>query len=73
MKASVSNKDNKNIEMIMGCYGIGVSRIAAAAIEQSNDKGIIWPRRKIVEISIISIGYSKNETIKVILMSFIAN
>ena len=29
--------------MTMGCYGIGVSRIAAAAIEQSNDKnGIIW-------------------------------
>jgi len=66
MKASVSNKDNKNIEMIMGCYGIGVSRIAAAAIEQSNDKkGIIWPRKIApFEISIISIGYSKNETIK---------
>ena len=67
MKASVSNKDNKNIEMIMGCYGIGVSRIAAAAIEQSHDKdGIIWPKEIApFKITIISIGYSKNEIIKI--------
>ena len=66
MNASVSNKNNKNVRMIMGCYGIGISRIAAAAIEQSNDeKGIIWPRSiSPYEIVIISIGYSKNETIK---------
>ena len=32
--------------MVMGCYGIGVSRIVAATIEQSHDdNGIIWPRR----------------------------
>lgn len=51
--------------MIMGCYGIGVSRIAAAAIEQSNDeKGILWPKAIApFSISIISIGFSKNETI----------
>ena len=67
MKASVSNKDNKNIEMIMGCYGIGVSRIAAAAIEQSHDKdGIIWPKEIApFKITIVSIGYSKNEIIKI--------
>ncbi|MBT7542601.1 MAG: proline--tRNA ligase [Gammaproteobacteria bacterium] len=66
MKASISNIDNKNINMVMGCYGIGVSRIAAAAIEQSNDdKGIIWPKSiSPFDISIISIGYSKNEKIK---------
>ncbi|MDG2171541.1 MAG: proline--tRNA ligase [Gammaproteobacteria bacterium] len=66
MNASISNKSNKTTKMIMGCYGIGVSRIAAAAIEQSNDdRGIIWPKSiSPYEISIISIGYSKNTTIK---------
>ena len=66
MNANVSDKNNKNVKMIMGCYGIGVSRIAAAAIEQSNDeKGIIWPKSiSPFEITIISIGYSKNKTIK---------
>ena len=66
MNASISNKSNKTTKMIMGCYGIGVSRIAAAAIEQSNDdRGIIWPKSiSPYEISIISIGYTKNTTIK---------
>ncbi len=66
MNATISNKENKNITMTMGCYGIGVSRIAAAAIEQSNDeKGIIWPISIApFNINIISIGYSKNEKIK---------
>ncbi len=44
MKAAVINEDGKNQTMVMGCYGIGVSRIVAAAIEQNHDdKGIIWP------------------------------
>ena len=66
MNASISNKENKNVKMNMGCYGIGVSRIAAAAIEQSNDeKGIIWPKSiSPFQISIISIGYTKNDIIK---------
>ncbi|MCK4494302.1 MAG: proline--tRNA ligase [Methylococcales bacterium] len=43
MKATVINQAGKNQTMLMGCYGIGVSRIVAAAIEQSHDdKGIIW-------------------------------
>jgi len=66
MNATISNKDNENVKMIMGCYGIGVSRIAAAAIEQSNDeKGIIWPESIApYKLTIISIGYSKNDKIK---------
>lgn len=45
MKASVINEAGKNQTMIMGCYGIGISRIVAAAIEQSHDdKGIIWSK-----------------------------
>ncbi|MDH5470589.1 MAG: proline--tRNA ligase, partial [Gammaproteobacteria bacterium] len=44
MKATVLDEQGKDIPMEMGCYGIGVSRIVAAAIEQNNDdKGIIWP------------------------------
>jgi prolyl-tRNA synthetase len=44
MKATVLDADGKAQVMHMGCYGIGVSRIVAAAIEQNNDgNGIIWP------------------------------
>jgi prolyl-tRNA synthetase len=44
MGATVLNEQGKEATMTMGCYGIGVSRIVAAAIEQNNDdKGMIWP------------------------------
>jgi prolyl-tRNA synthetase len=44
MHAVVLDQDGKEREMLMGCYGIGVSRIVAAAIEQNHDEqGIIWP------------------------------
>ncbi|MFA6409169.1 MAG: proline--tRNA ligase [Gammaproteobacteria bacterium] len=44
MKASVLDSNGKSVTMKMGCYGIGVSRIVAAAIEQNHDEhGIIWP------------------------------
>ncbi len=44
MGASFTDEDGKEKGIVMGCYGIGVSRIVAAAIEQSHDKdGIIWP------------------------------
>jgi prolyl-tRNA synthetase len=44
MQASVLDETGKAVTLIMGCYGIGVSRIAAAAIEQNHDeRGIIWP------------------------------
>ncbi|AGH80416.1 prolyl-tRNA ligase [Psychromonas sp. CNPT3] len=43
MNASVLNQQGKNQTLTMGCYGIGISRIVAAAIEQNNDaNGIIW-------------------------------
>jgi prolyl-tRNA synthetase len=45
MDAKFINAAGKNEHYIMGCYGIGVSRTVAAAIEQNHDgKGIIWPR-----------------------------
>jgi prolyl-tRNA synthetase len=44
MQATVLDEQGKEITMVMGCYGIGVSRIVAAAIEQNHDdSGIIWP------------------------------
>ncbi len=44
MDASVLNENGKSVVMTMGCYGIGVTRIVAAAIEQNHDdNGIIWP------------------------------
>jgi prolyl-tRNA synthetase len=44
MKAVFADKDGKRRPFVMGCYGIGVSRIAAAAVEQNHDeKGIVWP------------------------------
>lgn len=44
MKASVLDENGRDQTLIMGCYGIGVTRIVAAAIEQNHDdNGIIWP------------------------------
>jgi prolyl-tRNA synthetase len=44
MKATFLDESGKSKEMAMGCYGIGVSRVVAASIEQNNDEnGIIWP------------------------------
>lgn len=44
MKAEVLDENGKSVTLKMGCYGIGVSRIVAAAIEQNHDdSGIIWP------------------------------
>ncbi|MCM2351635.1 MAG: proline--tRNA ligase [Bacteriovoracaceae bacterium] len=44
MKVTVLNEQGKAVTPIMGCYGIGVTRVLASAVEQNNDKdGIIWP------------------------------
>ena len=45
LKASVLDENGKSVLMPMGCYGIGVTRVVAAAIEQNHDaRGIIWPQ-----------------------------
>ena len=63
MKANVLNKEGRASTLYMGCYGIGISRLVAAAIEQNNDeKGIIWPLSIApFDINIVGIGYDKNE------------
>ena len=44
MKAQVINEESQLQTMLMGCYGLGISRVVAAAIEQHHDQnGIIWP------------------------------
>ena len=52
--------------MEMGCYGIGVTRIVAAAIEQNHDdKGIIWPDPMApFAVALIPLGYRKSEAVK---------
>ncbi len=66
MKATVLNENGKAQTMIMGCYGIGVSRVVAAAIEQNNDsQGIIWPDAIApFKVAIVPLNYQKSEAVK---------
>ena len=65
MNANVLDQEGKARSLFMGCYGIGVSRLVAAAIEQNNDdKGIIWPDSIApYEVNIVAIGFDKDEEI----------
>lgn len=65
MNASVLNENGKATIMEMGCYGIGVSRVVAAAIEQNNDeKGIIWPEAIApFELALIPLNMNKSELV----------
>ena len=65
MKATVQGEDGQNHVMIMGCYGIGVSRIVAAAIEQCHDdRGIIWPEA-IAPFSVVIIPMNMHKSERV--------
>ena len=66
MQASILNEEGKSQTMTMGCYGIGVSRIVAAAIEQNNDEnGMILPKSIApFELIIVPIGYHKNDNVR---------
>ncbi len=66
MNAVVLNEQGKSQPMVMGCYGIGVSRVVAAAIEQNHDeKGIIWPQQ-IAPFSVVLLpmNRAKSERVK---------
>jgi len=65
MQAKVLNENGKNITMTMGCYGIGVSRIVAAAIEQNHDdRGIIWPENMApFKLAIVPLNMQKSEAV----------
>ena len=66
MNATVLDENDQPMTMIMGCYGIGVSRIVAAAIEQNHDEaGIIWPSAMApFMLSLTPIQYHRNPKIK---------
>ncbi len=66
LKASVLDSDGKEKIITMGCYGIGVTRVVAAAIEQNFDEhGIIWPQSIApFDISIIPINMKKSEQVQ---------
>ena len=66
MKAVYLDDKGQTRPMEMGCYGIGVTRIAAAAIEQGNDaRGIVFPRPIApFEISIVPIGLHKSAAVR---------
>lgn len=66
LKAHVLDDKGQSITMTMGCYGIGVSRVVAAAIEQNNDaKGIIWPDAIApFQIAIVPMNYHKSDAVR---------
>ncbi len=66
LKATYLNEQGKPEPLQMGCYGIGISRIIAAAIEQNHDdKGIIWPIAMApFEVVICPIGWNKSEAVR---------
>lgn len=65
MNATVLDENGKSAIMEMGCYGIGVSRIVAASIEQNHDdKGIIWPDAIApFEVSIVTLNGHKSPAV----------
>lgn len=68
MNATCLDQNGKAAVMPMGCYGIGVSRIVAAAIEQNHDeRGIMWPASMApFQLVITPIGYHKSEQVSAV-------
>jgi prolyl-tRNA synthetase len=66
MDATVQDPDGKNRVMSMGCYGIGITRIVGAAIEQNHDDaGIIWPTALApFDVVIVPINMRRSEAVK---------
>ncbi|MEH6456997.1 MAG: proline--tRNA ligase [Cocleimonas sp.] len=66
MNATVLGENGKPVVMTMGCYGVGITRVVAACIEQKHDdNGIIWPTELApFQLSIVPINYHKSEEVK---------
>ena len=66
MGATVVNAEGKDVPVEMGCYGIGITRIVAAAIEQNHDeRGIIWPDPMApFAVAIIPMGYGRSDAVR---------
>jgi prolyl-tRNA synthetase len=66
MQASVLDEQGNAVTLFMGCYGIGVTRVVAAAIEQNHDaNGIIWPEALApFNVIVVPINYQKSERVR---------
>jgi prolyl-tRNA synthetase len=66
LQATVLDDKGETRTLVMGCYGIGVSRIVGAAIEQGNDaRGIVFPQAIApFELAIVPLGYGRNEEVR---------
>ncbi len=66
MRAEFVDVDGKSKPFEMGCYGIGVTRLVGAAIEQNHDeRGIVWPRAIApFEVALVPLGYGKSEAVR---------
>ena len=66
MQSTVLDEQGKTVAPYMGCYGIGVTRVVAAAIEQNHDdRGIIWPAALApFQLAICPINYHKSDTVR---------
>jgi prolyl-tRNA synthetase len=66
MNASVLDEQGKALTMYMGCYGIGVTRVVAAAIEQNHDaNGVIWPEALApFQVVLVPINYQKSTQVQ---------
>jgi len=66
MKASVLDSAGKPLTPLMGCYGIGVTRVVAAAIEQNHDeKGIIWPEPLApYTVLLVTLNHDRSEAVR---------
>jgi prolyl-tRNA synthetase len=66
MNATVLDEQGKSAVMYMGCYGIGVTRVVAAAIEQNHDeRGIVWPEPIApFDVSVVPINLQKSERVR---------
>ncbi|MEM6640124.1 MAG: proline--tRNA ligase, partial [Pseudomonadota bacterium] len=66
MEATVLDRNGRSVAMTMGCYGIGVSRTVAAAIEQHHDdKGIVWPAAMApFQVAIVPLNLHKSERVR---------
>jgi prolyl-tRNA synthetase len=66
MHATVLDEQGKEVTMFMGCYGIGVTRVVAAAIEQNHDvNGILWPEPLApFRVVLVPINYQKSERVQ---------
>jgi len=68
MGATVLDEQGQSVTMFMGCYGIGVTRVVAAAIEQNHDeRGIVWPEPIApFTVSLVPINLQKSERVRAV-------